>query len=102
MHSFPGLELVVVLDRPRATGGRLSEDRAPVGLFARGELYCLGFDVNLLDQGLNKRELGTNGAGTYPSVILGSYGRVSHGTQRHTEVVLSSPANRLTHVQRRE
>jgi len=107
MPSWPGLEIVFTIDPPGAIGARLSEYRAPVataGLFTRDELHCLGLDENLLGQGLNDEQagVGTGDACAYPTVIPSPDGRVSGTTHRYTSVFVTSPANRLAHVERRE
>ena len=74
MPSFPGLERIFLL-YPRAICVRLSEYRAPIaatGLSVRGELCCLSFYVNLLDQGLDKLQQGQGAtvARTHPAIVL--------------------------------
>ena len=101
--SSPGLELVFFVDCTRATGVRLSEYRAPVGLFTRDVFHGLGLDMNLLGQGPDKGERGRGSSRyTYPASILAPNGRVSDRTHGYTKVVVRSPANRLAHVERCE
>ena len=73
-----------------------------MGLYARDELHSLGLYANLLSQGLDKWGQGTSGTCTYPAGILAPNGRVPDRTQGYAKVVVSSPANRPAHIERRE